>query len=293
MNGLPGDGARYRRQLDRLISYQGWTRVREVLGVDDVTLTGLLEGGLDWPADARENFDRAWSVMEQLGVAEEESNEEDEASEAESGAPGKVDQAPEVKDQPTVPGGDEEHLAGASPAVVDAKPVAAVTSEEVVHRRKAVAAAVAAEGVQDLLWTARYLVITGYLRPAGTSRHQRLSAWAVLLRLEIELIRRFEYPLPLEWAKRVRWTAGRRRQEIYLRVQRLDEVRREQRRQHLRRLSDWLLKRDEDREQLLLEQVLDDARKRRTPDPLKLLSATPNWWQFHRMVPRGPQRVDP
>ena len=293
MNGLAHEEERSRRQLERLVSYQGRSRVREVLGVDEVTLTGLLDGGLDWPAGAREHFDRAWSVMEQLGVPAEESDEEDEAREPESGAPGEVDQPPEVEDRSLGSSGNEDPVAGASPPVVDAEFIAPFTSEELVHRRKAVAAVVAAEGVQDLLWTARYLVITGYLRPAGVSRHQRLSAWAVLLRLEIELINRFEYPLPLQWAKRVKWTGERRRWQTSLRVRRLEEVRRKQRRQHLRRLADWFLQRDEDREQLLLERVLDDARRRGTPDPLKLLSATPNWRQFHRMIPRGPQPIDP
>lgn len=287
MNGLAHEEERSRRQLERLVSYQGRSRVREVLGVDDATLTGLVDGGLDWPADAREHLDRAWRVMEQLGVAAEESDEEDEAGELESEAPGEVDQAPEVAARAPASGGDEDPVSNSPPGVVDAESDAPVTTEDALPLRKSVAAAVAAERVQDLLWSARYLLITGYLRPAGVSRHHRLSAWAVLLRLEIELINRFEYPLPLEWAKRVKWTGERRRAEISLRVRRLGKVRRKQQRQHLRRLADWLMKRDEDRDQLLFERVLDDARHQGTADPLKLLSATPNWRQFHRMVSPG------
>ena len=58
-----------RRQLDRLISYQGRAKVREILGVDDGMLTSLLDGSLDWPADARERFDRAWGLMVHAGSA--------------------------------------------------------------------------------------------------------------------------------------------------------------------------------------------------------------------------------
>ena len=72
------DGARARRQLARLISYQGRAKVREILGVDEDTLTSLLDGSLDWPADARERFDRAWGLMVMLGAPEEEPDEVDE-----------------------------------------------------------------------------------------------------------------------------------------------------------------------------------------------------------------------
>ena len=65
------------------------------------------------------------------------------------------------------------------------------------------------ERVRDVLWGARYLVVTRYMWPTrGVPRHQQLSAWAVVLRLETELIRRFQSLLPGLWE---RWDAGRRR----------------------------------------------------------------------------------
>ena len=67
--------AMLRRQLARLISYRGRAKVREILGVDDGMLTSLLDGSLDWPADARERFDRAWELMVSLGAPEEVNKE--------------------------------------------------------------------------------------------------------------------------------------------------------------------------------------------------------------------------
>ena len=185
------DGARARRQLARLISYQGRAKVREILGVDDGMLTSLLDGSLDWPADARERFDRAWGLMVMLGAPEEEPDEVDEA-------PGEritdgVDQAGEVENLAPAPGlgGDGNPVAGAEQpvvdpklaaaggemtpgsggavrTVVDAKPDAVVPREGVDHRRQTAAAAAisaADEQLQDLWWSARCLVITRYLRP--------------------------------------------------------------------------------------------------------------------------------
>ena len=308
------DGARARRQLARLISYRGRAKVREILGVDDGMLTSLLDGSLDWPADARERFDRAWGLMVMLGAPEEEPDEVDEA-------PGEritdgVDQAGEVENLAPAPGlgGDGNPVAGAEQpvvdpklaaaaggemtpgsggavrTVVDAKPDAVVPREGVDHRRQTAAAAAisaADEQLQDLLWSARYLVITRYLRPQGVPRHQRLSAWAVLLRLEIQLISRFPFPLPRLWERRVRWDAGQRQQQLSRRTGRLRNVERKQEKLHLRRLAGWLRGRNEDRNELLQQRLLDDARQRGPIDSLMLVSAEPDWNQLDRMVPPG------
>ena len=290
---MAGDGARSRRQLAKLIQFQGRARVMEALGVDDDTLAGLLDGSLDWPADAREKFNRAWSVLELLGATVEESDEEDEAGAAESGVPeasvpDEVDGAV-VEDLPLVSASDEP-VAGAEQPVVDAKPTAS-TGGEMALRRKAEASA-AQERAQDLLWTARYLVITRHLRPLGVPRHQQLSAWAVLLRLEIELLQRFAFPLPMLWARRVSWDAEQRRREISLRVQRLEDVRREQGRLRLRRLGGWLLGRDEDRGELLYQRMLDEACQHSPVSSWLLVDANPNWWRYEQLVPRGPEGGD-
>ena len=308
------DGARARRQLARLISYRGRAKVREILGVDDGMLTSLLDGSLDWPADARERFDRAWGLMVMLGAPEEEPDEVDEA-------PGEritdgVDQAGEVENLAPAPGlgGDGNPVAGAEQpvvdpklaaaaggemtpgsggavrTVVDAKPDAVVPREGVDHRRQTAAAAAisaADEQLQDLWWSARCLVITRYLRPPGVPRHQRLSAWAVLLRLEIQLIRHFEFPLPRLWERRVRWDAGQRQQQLSRRTGRLRNVERKQEKLHLRRLAGWLRGRNEDRNELLQQRLLDDARQRGPIDSLMLVSAEPDWNQLDRMVPPG------
>ena len=274
------DGARARRQLAKMIQHQGRAIAREILGVDDDMLTGLLDGSLDWPPDAREKFDHAWGVMVSVGAAEEVSDEVevDGAAAPELVVPDEVDEAAEVDDDP----------AGiAVQAVVDAKPAAAAGGG-MAHRRQTEAAAAADERVQDLLWCARYLVVTLHLRPRGIPRHQRLSAWAVLLRLEIELIRHFEFPLPRLWERRVRWNADFRRRQITLREDRLRDVERKEQQLYWRRLGDWLLGRDEDPNDLMLQEILDDARTRGLPDSLMLVSAEPNWWQFDRMVSRGP-----
>ena len=292
---MAGDGARSRRQLAKLIQFQGRARVMEALGVDDDTLAGLLEGSLDWPADARGKFDRAWSVLELLGATVEESDEEDEAGAAESGVPeasvpDEVD-GTAVEDLPLVSAGGEEPVIGVEQPVVDAKP-AASTVGEMARRRPAEAAAASAaqeraqERAQDLLWTARYLVITRHLRPQGVPRHQRLSAWAVLLRLEIELIDRFPFPLPMLWARRVSWDAGRQRQQIRIREGRLRNVERKQK-QQLRRLAGWLRGRTEDQDELLYQRILNDARQQGVPDSLLLVSANPDYEELDRMVPPG------
>ena len=308
------DGARARRQLARLISYRGRAKVREILGVDDGMLTSLLDGSLDWPADARERFDRAWDLMVMLGAPEEEPDEVDEA-------PGEritdgVDQAGEVENLAPAPGlgGDGNPVAGAEQpvvdpklaaaaggemtpgsggavrTVVDAKPDAVVPREGVDHRRQTAAAAAisaADEQLQDLWWSARCLVITRYLRPPGVPRHQRLSAWAVLLLLEIQLISRFPFPLPRLWERRVRWDAGQRQQQLSRRTGRLRNVERKQEKLHLRRLAGWLRGRDEDPNDLMLQEILDEARQRGPIDSLMLVSAEPDWNQLDRMVPPG------
>ena len=309
------DGARARRQLARLISYRGRAIAREILGVDDGMLTSLLDGSLDWPADARERFDRAWDLMVSVGAAEEEPDEVDEA-------PGEritdgVDQAGEVENLAPAPGlgGDGNPVAGAEQpvvdpklaaaaggemtpgsggavrTVVDAKPDAVVPREGVDHRRQTAAAAAisaADEQLQDLWWSARCLVITRYLRPPDVPRHQRLSAWAVLLRLEIQLISRFPFPLPRLWERRVRWDAGQRRQQLSRRTGRLRNVERKQEKLHLRRLAGWLRGRDENPNDLMLQEILDEARQRGPIDSLMLVSAEPDWNQLDRMVPPGP-----
>ena len=147
------DGARARRQLARLISYQGRAKVREILGVDEDTLTSLLDGSLDWPADARERFDRAWGLMVMLGAPEEEPDEVDEAGVPESGVPENLAPAPEsgvpeevdgaaaVEDLPPVSGGGENPAGGAEQAVVDAKPDAVAPRGGMAHRRQTAEAA--------------------------------------------------------------------------------------------------------------------------------------------------------
>ena len=288
------DGARARRQLAKMIQHQGRAIALEILGVDEDTLTSLLHGSLDWPADAREKFDHAWGVMVSVGAAEEVSDEVDEAAAAESGVPEsgvpeEVDGAAAVEDFAPISGGGEELLAGAEQAVVDAKPdvVAAVVGMALQRQTAAAAATSAAqERAQDLLWNARYLVVTQYLRPQGVPRHQRLSAWAVLLRLEIQLISRFPFPLPRLWERRVRWDAGQRRQQLSRRTGRLRNVERKQK-QQLRRLAGWLRGRNEDRNELLYQRILDDARQQGLPDSLLLVSANPDWEELDRMVPPG------
>jgi hypothetical protein len=208
----------------------------------------------------------------------------------ESGVPEEVDGAAAVEDLAPVSGGGENPAGGAEQAVVDAKPdvVAAVVGMALQRQTAAAAATSAAqERAQDLLWNARYLVVTQYLRPQGVPRHQRLSAWAVLLRLEIQLISRFPFPLPRLWERRVRWDAGQRQQQLSRRTGRLRNVERKQEKLHLRRLAGWLRGRNEDRNELLQQRILDDARQRGPIDSLMLVSAEPDWNQLDRMVPPG------
>ena len=141
---------------------------------------------------------------------------------------------------------------------------------------------------QDLLWRARYLVITRYLLPErGVPRHRRLAAWAVLLRLEIELIRHFQFPLPRLWKSEKIWDVGQRQRQISLRVEFLRCVKRREQQLHLRRLIGWLLGRDEDRDELLLQRILDDAEKRGPVDPVILVHTEPDWRELERTV--GPR----
>ena len=300
---MADDGARdeARRRLDRLVSYQGRSRVREVLGIDDATLAGLLTGSLAWPPGARERFDHAWGVLEQLGAPAgvspaEVSCKEDEAGAAGSAVPdsemsGGVDEPEQADDPVPVSRGGEEPAAR---VVVDPKPTAPAGGGRV-HRRRAEAPGAVAERRRQLqlLWWARFLVVTHYMWPTeGISRHRRLAAWAVLLRLEIELIQSWESPLPRLRRNRERWDEGRRRREITFRVQRLGDVRRERGRMHLRRLADWLLKRDEDPEEALRKRVLDEAGRRGPPLPIGLFAAEPDWVELDRLAPRGPRGAD-
>ena len=285
MTADDGAPAGARRQLDRLVAFRGRGRVREILGVDDGTLTGLLDGTLDWPTDARGKFDRAWRMMELLGAPAEAPN-----GTPESGAPDGVDGTAEVEDPGPGPGpgGGAKPPAAGAQAAVDAGPDAVGTGELMAPRRRTETAA--DEPVGDLLWRARYLAVTQYLQPTrGVPRHRRLSAWAVVLRLEIDLIRSFQSPLPALWQRGEIWDADRRRQEISLRVQRLRDLGRDQKKQRLRRLADSLLGRDQSRDELLLQQLLDDARQRAPVFPPFLLAAEPDWRELDRLVPPGPQ----
>ena len=292
MTADDGAPAGARRQLDRLVAFRGRGRVREILGVDDGTLTGLLDGTLDWPTDARGKFDRAWRMMELLGAPAEAPN-----GTPESGAPDGVDGTAEVEDPGPGPGGGAKPPAAGARAAVDAGPDAVGTGELMAPRRRAETAA--DEPVGDLLWRARYLAVTQYLQPTrGVPRHRRLSAWAVVLRLEIDLIGSFQSPLPALWQRGEIWDADRRRQEISLRVQRLRDLGRDQEKQRLgrdqekqrlRRLADSLLGRDQSRDELLLQQLLDDARQRAPVFPPFLLAAEPDWRELDRLVPPGPQ----
>jgi hypothetical protein len=109
----------------------------------------------------------------------------------------------------------------------------------------------------------------------------------VLLRLEIQLISRFPFPLPRLWERRVRWDAGQRQQQLSRRTGRLRNVERKQEKLHLRRLAGWLRGRDEDPNDLMLQEILDEARQRGPIDSLMLVSAEPDWNQLDRMVPPG------
>ena len=299
---MADDGAGSRRRLERLVSYQGRARVREVLGVDDATLTSLLDRSLDWPADAREKFDRAWGLMELLGAPAEESNWEDEAGAAESGAPepeadDEVAEAPEAEDVDHCSGGYGNPAAAEVRAVVVPKPPAPTGAREV-HRRQPEGDAASSEGLRrlqrlELLWRARHRVLARYLwQTRGVPLHQWLLAWAVLLRLEIELIRGFETPLPKlrEGGKGwERWDEDRRRRGISLRVQRLGDVRRARAGLHLRRLCDWLMGRDEDREEVLLKWAVAEAGRSPPLLLISVLSVKPDWEELDRRVPPGPR----
>ena len=283
------DGARAgdRRQLVRLMEFRGRDRVLEILGADDGTLDGLLDGSLDWPADAREKFDNAWRMMEMLGATAEVSGET-----PEPGPPDEPELAAEVEEPLPGSGGDAKPAGGGGQAEADAEPAAA-SGGEMVQRRRAEAAAVDEHRLallrRDILWRARYLVVTQYLWPErGVSRQRRLSAWAVVLRLEIELIRGFQVPLPRLWQRGESWDSDRRQREISLRLDRLRDVK--QREQHLllRRLADWMLGRDEDRDEVLLRRMLDDAWQRGPVFEPSLLAAEPDWREFYRLAPPGP-----
>ena len=284
------------RRLDRLVSYQGRSRVREVLGIDDATLTGLLEGSLAWLPGPRERFERAWGVLDQLGVSAEVAPAEDEAGAADSAVPdseifGEVDDAAEADDLPPVSRGGEEPAAR---IIGDPGPTAP-TGAGRVHPRQAVATGAVAERRRQLrlLWWARFVVVTEYMWPTqGIPRHQRLAAWALLLRMEIYLIGKWEFPLPWLRLRGERWDEERRQREISLRVQRLGDVRRAQGRLHLRRLALWLLKRDEDAEEALRKRVLDEARREKPRLSASLLGAEPDWVALDRLAPRGPQGTD-
>ena len=273
------DGAREgdRRQLGRLLGFRGRDRVLEILGVDDGTLDGLLDGTLDWPAGAREKFDNAWRMMELLGAPAEVSGET-----PESGPP----------DEPEAAAVEEPE------AVAAVEEPAAASGGEMVHRRRAEAEAeaeaeAAAERRRAILWRARYLAVTQYLWPArGVPRVRRLSAWAVVLKLEIELISSFQVPLPRLWRRGESWDAGRCLQEISLRLDRLRDVEHREKHLLLPRLADWMLGRDEDRNELLLRLLLDDALRRGPVFPPSLFAAEPDWTEFYRLVPPGPRPDD-
>ena len=159
------DGARAgdRRHLDRLVAF----RARPGPGNP-----GRRRWHADRPADARERFERAWRMTEQLGASAEVSGET-----PESGAPDEVNQAGEVEDLAPAPdsGSDEKPAAGEFPAVVDARPAAVVTDGGTIRRQRTMVDP--DERVRDVLWGARYLVVTRYMWPTrGVPCHQQLSA---------------------------------------------------------------------------------------------------------------------
>ena len=210
------------RNLATLVSYRGRDRVREILGVDDAILDGLLDGSTDWPEDAWEKFQRPLDNLRTLGYAVETP---DEAGPADAGEP---------------EGGDDADAAGEP----DANGLNQEDGDQPRGRNSGhdVETVEAGEGHDQgagswRLWVTRELAITRFFR-GGLPMHVQLAALTVVVQLESRLIALYrEAPTELG----ARWDGDRQERELKRRTTFQSRVRAELAQMHtgLRGIANW------------------------------------------------------
>ena len=166
--------ARDAKRLDILIAYRGRERVREMLGIDDPTLDGLLSGSGDWPQGAWDRFQRALDNFQRVGHPVEVDDDV---------LPGKVEEADMTPDDATE--GAEE----TDNSVQDvAGPHAVNGSSDGPGEADMAAGDIRApQWRYESLWKVRDLGISRYLR-RDVPDHKQLAALQVVIAMEMALI---------------------------------------------------------------------------------------------------------
>ena len=215
------------QRLETLLSYRGRDRGREILGVDDATLDGLLAGAVDWPQGVQEKVQQGLEMFRALGYTVETPEE------AEAGDAGE----PEAGDDPSSAGEPDADGLDRKDGDRNYGPEAGRGAEE----------GEAGDGRDQgsgswQLWKARDLAITRFFR-SGVPEHRQLAALAVVVRLEGALMNCFN-EAPTEPG--ARWDGYRRQRETGRRLALHRQIDLALNAMHSgpRGLGNWLLGRD-------------------------------------------------
>ena len=233
--------------LEALIGFRGRDRVIEILGIDEDTLTGLLDGTQEWPHGARERFSASWDLLAGLGAVLEDVQAVTSGEES-SGEPGKgpgglapVNLAMQVPAETTAAEGRD--ASNRPSEAVGMSPVP--NRDEIRDRRR--------EGLFGILHLARMrqLRVNPY--------HERLTLTEVVAQIELVLIGLFKVSVPEPGEE---WNSERRDREVDKRIARLRWAEREQEREFsgFRGLWNWLCgKKRLSREDLYRKLVAENA----------------------------------
>ena len=202
-------------------------RVIEILGIDDDTISGLLDGTQEWPPGARERLSESWGILVSLGAVPEDGQSVVGGQEG-SGGTGEDDGEP----APVTPD-----------SLVPAEPAAAGPDAS---NPPSMPAETSSAPDPDKDWDQRRVSLFETLQLArmrqirGRPYHESVALSGLVAQVELILISFFGESVPEPGEM---WNAERRELERDKRVARLRWVQREQEREFtgFRGLANWLL----------------------------------------------------
>ena len=172
-------------QLALLIAYRGQDRVRAILGVDEVTLDGLLSDSVDWPEEVWDRFQRALDNLRAVGHQVEVDDDV---------ALGNTERTEIDPDDDTeVSPGGSIYMGGESDGVVHSvfEPEVSMGPEDRLEEEDAVVnAGLEEERDPSVPWKVRGLIIEQCFRN-GVPDHRQLAGLLLLLGQEMAIIWRF------------------------------------------------------------------------------------------------------
>ena len=205
--------------LQTLVGYQGRGLVREMLGISDNMLGGLLDGTDEWPPGVWERFMELWSLLESGGAtlpgdpSQDEPDQQDgDESFARPEEPGMGDSSGEtVLQAPEDVAKTEDWEIPNQPSVTKPAPLAHRRNDLLERRRVA-------------LWQGRDVAMIK-LDQVGMKHREHVAGIGLVAQIELILIFFFHESVPQPGEA---WTSGRRAQEIDKRLAILRWVEREE-----------------------------------------------------------------